>query len=83
MSFALSSFRRASDAFIRRWTEPRRRQDEFRGRPESTPRLEPLEDRRLLSYTITNLGWLGGTVSVPLTVDNHGEVVGFAYTAGN
>ena len=23
--------------------------------------MEPLEDRRLLSYTITNLGTLGGT----------------------
>ena len=45
--------------------------------------MEPLEDRRLLSYTITNLGSLGGTVSVPLHVNNHGEVVGYSYTANN
>ena len=38
--------------------------------------MEPLEDRRLLSYTIINLGSLGGTVSVPVEVNNHGEVVG-------
>ena len=45
--------------------------------------MEPLEDRRLLSYTVTNLGSLGGTVSVPVDVNNHGEVVGYSYTANN
>ena len=48
-----------------------------------SPGMEPLEDRRLLSYTITNLGSLGGTVSVPVDVNNHGEVVGYSYTANN
>ena len=45
--------------------------------------MEPLEDRRLLSYTITNLGSLGGTASVPVDVNNHGVVVGYSYTANN
>jgi probable HAF family extracellular repeat protein len=45
--------------------------------------MEPLEDRRLQSYTITNLGSLGGTVSVPVDVNNHGEVVGYSFTANN
>jgi len=45
--------------------------------------MEPLEDRRLLSYTITNLGSLGGTASVPADVNNHGEVVGYSFTANN
>ena len=40
--------------------------------------MEPLEDRRLLSFTVTNLGSLGGTVSVPLAMNNHGEVVGYS-----
>ncbi len=45
--------------------------------------MEPLEDRRLLSYTITNLGSLGGTASVPVEVNNRGEVVGYSLTANN
>jgi probable HAF family extracellular repeat protein len=45
--------------------------------------MEPLEDRRLLSYTITNLGSLGSTVSVPVHLNNDGEVVGYSYTANN
>jgi probable HAF family extracellular repeat protein len=45
--------------------------------------MEPLEDRQLLSYTITNLGSLGGTISVPLEVNNRGEVVGGSFTANN
>jgi probable HAF family extracellular repeat protein len=49
----------------------------------SAPRLEPLEDRRLMSYAVINLGSLGGTVSVPLALDNRGEVVGYSSTAGN
>ncbi len=45
--------------------------------------MEPLEDRRLLSYTIINLGSLGGTASVPVEVNNHGEVIGYSFTANN
>ncbi len=45
--------------------------------------MEPLENRRLLSYTIANLGSLGGTASVPLEVNIHGEVVGYSFTANN
>ena len=45
--------------------------------------MEPLEDRRLLSYTITNLGSLGGTVSLPVALNNRGEVVGYSGTANN
>jgi probable HAF family extracellular repeat protein len=37
----------------------------------------------LCSYTITNLGSLGGTVTVPLSVNVHGEVVGYSYTANH
>jgi probable HAF family extracellular repeat protein len=55
----------------------------FKRRPKSSPCIEPLEDRRLLSYTITNLGSLGGTFSVPAAVNNHGAVVGFSTTANN
>jgi probable HAF family extracellular repeat protein len=47
------------------------------------PCMESLEDRQLLSYTITNLGSLGGTASVPVEVNNHGEVVGYSFTANN
>jgi probable HAF family extracellular repeat protein len=52
-------------------------------RPRDSPCLEPLEDRQLLSYTITNLGSLGGTFSVPVEVNNHGEVVGYSDIANN
>ncbi len=45
--------------------------------------MEPLEDRRLLSYTITDLGSLGGTVTVPVGMNDHGEVVGYSSTANN
>jgi probable HAF family extracellular repeat protein len=55
----------------------------FKKRPKSSPCMEPLEDRRLLSYTITNLGSLGGTFSAPAAVNNHGAVVGFSTTANN
>ncbi len=52
-------------------------------RPKSSPSMEPLEDRRLLSYTIINLGSLGGTASVPVEVNNHDEVIGYSFTADN
>jgi probable HAF family extracellular repeat protein len=45
--------------------------------------MEPLENRQLLSFTITNLGSLGGTVSVPAQVNNQGEVVGYSSTTNN
>jgi probable HAF family extracellular repeat protein len=45
--------------------------------------MELLEDRRLLSYSVITLGSLGGTISVPLGVNNQGEVVGVSYTANN
>ena len=63
--------------------EPDRRGVAFKRRPKTSPRMEPLEDRRLLSYTITNLGSLGGTASVPVDVNNRGEVVGYSLTANN
>jgi probable HAF family extracellular repeat protein len=67
-------------AFKRLWAEPRERRNLSRGCPRRAPRLEPLEDRRLCSYTITNLGSLGGTVTIPLSLNNHGEVVGWSAT---
>ena len=36
-----------------------------------------------MSYAVINLGSLGGPVSVPLALNNHGEVVGWSSTAGN
>ena len=64
-------------------TEPDRRGVAFKRRLKRSPCMEPLEDRRLLSYTITNLGSLGGTASVPVEVNNRGEVVGYSLTANN
>jgi probable HAF family extracellular repeat protein len=55
----------------------------FKKWPGSSTCVEPLEARRLLSYTITNLGSLGGTVSVPAEVNNLGEVVGYSATVNN
>jgi probable HAF family extracellular repeat protein len=36
-----------------------------------------------LSYTITNLGSLGGSAGVPLAVNNRGAVVGYSYLPNN
>jgi probable HAF family extracellular repeat protein len=58
-----------------------RRRGSIRGRLESRPRPESLEDRRLLSYAVIDLGSLGGTTSVPLALNNRGEVVGYSLTA--
>jgi probable HAF family extracellular repeat protein len=83
MSFASSLARRAGTAFNRQRTRPRRRDEVSRRRPEHKPRLEPLEDRRLLSYTIIELGSLGGTLTVPNALNDRGEVVGYSFTAAN
>jgi len=48
-----------------------------------TPCVETLEVRRLLSYTVTELGSLGGVAGVPLEVNNRGAVVGFSFIANN
>jgi probable HAF family extracellular repeat protein len=66
-----------------RRTKPVWRSLACKRRPKSSPCVEPLEDRRLLSYTVINLGSLGGTVSVPADVNNHGGVVGYSYTAND
>jgi probable HAF family extracellular repeat protein len=42
--------------------------------------LEPLEDRCLLSYAITDLGTFGGTYSAAYAINNFGQVVGGAET---
>jgi probable HAF family extracellular repeat protein len=47
------------------------------------PRLEALEERRLLSYTVANLGSLGGTDGIPFDINDRGAVVGSSYTANN
>ncbi len=75
--------RHLGSAFKGRRIQSHGRRDAVKRRPESSPGMEPLEDRRLLSYTITNLGSLGGTVSVPVDLNNHGEVVGYSDTANN
>jgi len=40
------------------------------------PQVESLEERCLLSYTVTNLGSLGGGGSFPYGINNRGQVVG-------
>jgi len=45
--------------------------------------VEPLEDRRLLSYTITDLGSFVGTFGNPLDINAQGQVVGYSDTAND
>jgi probable HAF family extracellular repeat protein len=59
---------------------PHRRLNWFRRQGNFAPvcklHLECLEDRCLLSYTITDLGSLGGDFSFPTAVSNSGQVAG-------
>jgi probable HAF family extracellular repeat protein len=82
-SFTSSLLRLARAAFNHRPAEPRRRPDVHRGRRETALSPEPLEDRRLMSYAVLHLGSLGGPATVPLALNNQGEVVGWSSTAGN
>ncbi len=83
MSIASALARHVGESYKRLWVGPRGRQGTSRGCARSAPHLEPLEDRRLLSYTITNLGSFDGPVTFPLSLNNHGEVVGWSYTANH
>jgi probable HAF family extracellular repeat protein len=47
----------------------------------SKPRLEILEERYLLSYSMIDLGTLGGAGSYPAAINNSGQVVGTSETA--
>src|SRR5947209_3892291 len=51
-----------------------------RGRWDLLPALETLEVRSLLSYAITDLGTLGGSVSEALGLNDNGQVVGESRT---
>jgi probable HAF family extracellular repeat protein len=83
-SFASSLLRLARAAFNHRPAEPRRRPDVHRARRKTALSPEPLEDRQLMSsYAVLHLGSLGGTATVPLALNNQGEVVGWSSTAGN
>jgi probable HAF family extracellular repeat protein len=57
-----------------------RSQHHHRRSPRSL-RLEVLEDRCLLSYTLTDLGNLGGTFTSPAGLNDAGQVVGTSRTA--
>jgi probable HAF family extracellular repeat protein len=45
--------------------------------------VELLEDRKLLSYTVTELGSLGGSQALPLALNNRDAVVGVSLTTNN
>src|SRR5260370_1605775 len=38
--------------------------------------IEPLEERTLLNYSITDLGTLGGTISNAYAISNRGQIAG-------
>jgi probable HAF family extracellular repeat protein len=54
-------------------------------RAAKQPRLEALEGRVVLSagYKITDLGTLGGQYEATMAINDHGQVVGWSFTAGN
>jgi probable HAF family extracellular repeat protein len=55
-----------------------------RRRPAREPRLECLEERRVLShYTIINMGSLGGTFGYAGAINNHGAVIGTSNIANS
>ena len=78
-----SWIRRLKLGLRRRRSEVRIGREAIRRRTAKRPGLEHLEDRRVLNYSITNLGSLGGTFSIPLSMNSRGVVVGVAYTTNN
>ena len=78
-----SWIRRLQSGLRHRRTARGIRQGATRRRTAQRPGLEHLEDRRVLSYSVTNLGSLGGTFSIPLSMNSRGAVVGVSYTAND
>jgi uncharacterized membrane protein len=68
-------------SWLRTWRRRtgKTRSADYRNRQRWSLALEPLEHRWLCTYSITDLGTFGGTISDGWGINNQGEAVGSAY----